>query len=524
MRFPLCGIDISSGFERQPNRPAPDGQYARTTPFGRNVRAFEPVTGRARGGQRAGLKKYVPAQVSDASLIQALQTISGTGYAAPGGGVQSSQSGRVVTLVAVSQGNVRVADAGASAWVTPTGGAAALNTSGVIFSASNSQKLFFADGTNQKYYDPALNSVLPWVASAGIFPQDSAGNRPRLICNWNDRIVQSGVLKEPQLIYMAKKGVPTDFDYSPLSPSPIQAVFGTDNEGGQVGDVVTSLIPFTDDVLFIGADHSLWVMRGDPMLGGKLDNVSKAIGVAFGEPWCTDPYGNIYFVSNRMGIYVMPPGEAPRRISQQIEQLLQTVNTGSNTIRCIWDDRFQGLHVFVSRTSAAAASVHLFWEYRTGAWWQDSFANPNFNPLCCAVFDGNNPDDRVALIGSWDGYVRFLDASATTDDGYPIASEVVIGPLTSKDFDVLRLMAVECVLGTGSGSVTWKAYIGRTAEEALVSTPVKTGTWTAGRNTSTYINRAAHALYVRLSATTPWAMEALRVKILTQGSVRARSR
>lgn len=64
LRFPLGGIDQSQAFSLQPPRQTRFGP-AQTTVLGVNVRAFEAATGRARGGSRPGLAKYVAARVGD---------------------------------------------------------------------------------------------------------------------------------------------------------------------------------------------------------------------------------------------------------------------------------------------------------------------------------------------------------------------------------------------------------------------------------------------------------------------------
>lgn len=55
LSFPLSGIDLSLGYSEQRKG---------TTPEGINVRGFEPTTGRARGGQRPGLSRYIDAKVA----------------------------------------------------------------------------------------------------------------------------------------------------------------------------------------------------------------------------------------------------------------------------------------------------------------------------------------------------------------------------------------------------------------------------------------------------------------------------
>lgn len=64
--FPLLGINLSMEFELQPPG---------TTAVGKNVRGYEPLTSRARGGSRPGLTKYINQQVSGANKIQHLAYI-----------------------------------------------------------------------------------------------------------------------------------------------------------------------------------------------------------------------------------------------------------------------------------------------------------------------------------------------------------------------------------------------------------------------------------------------------------------
>ncbi len=225
-----------------------------------------------------------------------------------------------------------------------------------------------------------------------------------------------------------------------------------------------------------------------------------------------------------MGIYrLSAQSPAPQRISQPIEQLLLEVNTGEKTISMAWDDRFQGLHVFITTTAEATQDdFHFFLEMRTGAWWQDIFANKLHNPLCAAVFDGNLPDDRVTLIGSRDGYVRYLDPSALTDDGSPINSEVWLGPLLTKESDEVMFKSVQTILGVGSGEVDYFVHVGNTAEAAYNSASVRTGKWVAGRNLSNFLRSSGHAIYVRMASSDPWALEYARFTYRTTGPVRRR--
>jgi hypothetical protein len=525
LHFPKAGVDLSQPHYRQPNRPAAGGVWARTTPVGVNVRTFEPATDRSRGGARTGISRYIGTQVAGSRfIVQDLNIFTTT---TGGGVVQTSQSGRVVTLVAVSQGNVYSANPGDTTWTATTnssGESPPLNFTGLVRSAPNSQKLYFVDGTNYRYYNPFNNTVYTWTSSAGTMPRDSAGNRARLIANWRGRIVLSGVLLDPQNWFMSAVADPHDFDYGPLSPTPTQAVAGNNAPFGEIGDMITGLVPYTDDVMLFGGDHTIWIMRGDPMDGGRVDLVSDIIGMAWGEAWTKDPNGTIWFVSNRCDVYTIVPGQQPKFVSNPVRKLMSQVNTGTHGIRLLWDDRLANLHVFVTKLTESDAATHFVFESRTGAWWVDEYAEDDFNPLCCVNLDGNEPGDRVSLIGSWDGYVRALDPDAVDDDGEDIASEVWIGPLLTPTTDEMMLREVQGVLAAGSGDVGWNVHVGRTAEEALDSTAVASGTFTSGRGVTFPVRRAAHAIYVKLTSTVPWAMEQIRARLTTHGKVRRRNR
>lgn len=440
---------------------------------------------------------------------------------------QQSQSGRAVSLVAVSQGNVYVAFPGGGFWTAATNATGkTLATTGVVRSASNNQKLWYADGTTWLYYDPSVNSVLNWTASAGSLPGSNLTpvDFPREICTWRGRTVVSGIKGDPQNWFMSAVNDPTNWNYFPFPSVSTMAIAGNNSPLGLIGDVITCLIPYTDEILIFGGDHTIWMCMGDPASGGgSITLVSASLGMAWGNPWCMGPDGTIYFFSNKTGIYQFIPGQSvPVRMSQQIEQLLVNVDTGANIIRMQWNDSMQGFHTYITPTSGAAVATHLFWEIRTGAWWTDVFQSTNHNPLCCVTLDGNTPGDRHPLVGSWDGYVRSFDPTAASDDGFPVSSSVVIGPLLTKDLDDVLLKDIQGILGSASGQVTYAVYVGATAEIALASAPVSSGTWMAGRNLTSYVRRAGHAIYIKLTAASAWAMETIRARVAGQNKVRRR--
>jgi hypothetical protein len=138
------------------------------------------------------------------------------------------------------------------------------------------------------------------------------------------------------------------------------------------------------------------------------------------------------------------------------------------------------------------------------------------------VFDGNTASDRLALIGSWDGYVRTFTPNTATDDGYPINSQVFIGPILTKDLDAILVKDLQMVLGATSGQVNGYILTGASAEQALSSVAIDVAVWQAGRNLSDYVRRSGHAHWIVLKSTNQWAMESVRVRIAAKGKVQRR--
>lgn len=529
--FPKAGLSVADAFGRQPGRPGKGNTWVHTSAGGVNVRSYDPATGRDRGGCRCGLTKYNVATVASGVrwVVQELNALGTTVGSVPS--VQQSNSGRVVYLVAVSQGEVKVATPGDTAWTATTnnsGESPPLNFTGVMQSTPLNQLLFFADGINYRYYKPPTNSVETWTPTKGSLPRDSADNGCRLLTTWRGRAVMSGLLKDPQNWFMARVGDPFDWEYGAVPTTAADPVAGNNTPRlGLIGDVVTALITVTDDVLTFGADHTIFDMRGDPADGGQIDLASDVTGIAFGQAWCKDPQGIVYFFGSKPSIWRRVGTQKPERLSNPIDPLLQAIDTGNNIIRMAYDHNEQSIRVFVTPNDPAVnalGTTHYVFELRTGSFWQDRFANTDHNPLCCCEYDGNEPGDRVLLVGGWDGYVRAFDPDATADDGTNISSSVLLGPILTQELDEMLLKELQWVMAETSGNITWEVLAGSTAEAALATVARVSGTASAGRNNTQPVRVADHALYVKITATTRWAMETLRAKFAGRGKVRRRNK
>lgn len=422
---------------------------------------------------------------------------------------------RTIHRMVIADGTLHLFDEDGPTFVT---GGRVWDSFSPIFSSQNGERMFFVDGSTYKYYDGATGTVQDWSTdlTAGSLPVDSDNSPARSITTWNGRTV----LAIKQNFYMSKQFDPFDWDYSPTVPSAIMAFAGNADLAGFVGSLITTLIPYTDDILMFGCDHEIWRMSGDPGAGGGLDLMSHGIGMAFGRSWAFDPEGLFYFMGSDGRIYKMVPGSPPIPASEAIDAIFKMSNLSASVVTMEWDQDRVGLAVWITPLDTAVKGQAFFWEKRVNAWWQDTYETAGLYPWATHTFDGDAPGDRQIYLGGRDGRVRKFSNTATTDAGKPIRSRVIVGPIKSAQFDELFLANLFAVLTETSVSVGYKIYVGRTAETALASTPVATGTFGPGRNPVHYIQRAGHAIYVELHSTDRWALEWLVSRFMATGMTR----
>lgn len=313
-----------------------------------NVRLFDVLESRARGGIRPGLSKFLSSQINGDIRIQDLNyttVISATNPSTLSLGV------RTVTAVAVSGGAIYTfADSGTSA-ATASGSRTLSATAPFILSAELFGKVYFTDGISYKVWTGSTNAATDWTPTAGSLPGTDGSSVPRLIEMWRSRIVLSGLRTDPHNWFMSKLGDPLDWDYAPAVVTEIQAVTGGTGVVGKVGDVVNCLIPYSDDVLIIGCDHSIYQMNGDPQASnGRIDLLSDTVGMAFGRPYCRDASGMIYFFSSRGHVYSLAGGggEPEPLTNNVIAPLLVDTDLNRTFVRMAWDETQQGFYLFIT--------------------------------------------------------------------------------------------------------------------------------------------------------------------------------
>jgi hypothetical protein len=538
--WPSKGINEDTPYGEQPPK---------TTRDCKNVRLYDTFEDRARGGNRGGLVRYVNAQANGTNRIQDIQKTTITTVSAQAKGALSNRELRVIC---VSAGKAYRFDSGSFVTIDANTALMDLNAPIIFSTEFFGGNIYYSDGKNDVYYNSSNNAIESWAASAGSLPANGV-YRPRLIETWRGRIVESGLKNDPHNWFMSAVGDATDWDYAPTPETATQAIAGNNSLAGKVGDKINCLIPYSDDILIFGCDHTIWQMTGDPMEGGRIDQITSITGMSYGRPWTIDPQGTIYFFGSRGGVYRMAPGQAPERMSlNRIEQRLRNIDLDANIVRLEWDDRDIGVRVYITNISSDGEEREQYWwDARSDSWWADQYASKLFNPTGILSYDGDDATDRVLLLGGQDGYIRYEDQSSTTDDTEDLDTEVWIGPVQVNNGEIpFVIKEVQGILGPSSGDVSIRVYgseapeviqigneellledglgflLDEDGQKLLTETDANApfvSVLDATRSVAHYPRVRGFAAYIKLSTTNKqWALERLHVKLSTITSSRGR--
>jgi hypothetical protein len=289
-----------------------------------------------------------------------------------------------------------------------------------------------------------------------------------------------------------------------------------------IGEPITALIPYSDDYLVFGAVNSIWVLRGDPAYGGRIDAVSYDIGILSGASWCRTPDDSIVFLS-RDGLYLLQAGAGgkPESLSRyRVPDELLNLDPATDRISMAYNLIQEGIHI--SRTPSSGLGEHWFMHWPEGALFKDVYPELS-QPTAFCQFALDQTAEKTLLWGGMEGFVfKHSQTLATDHNGdvsdagtVSVSSHVLLGPFMIGGGDYYNgiLSEIIAVLAEDSGQVAWDLFVADTAEAAYDSGGAfASGTWRAGRNHLERPRARASAGVLRISSTSRWAMESILLR------------
>ena len=343
----------------------------------------------------------------------------------------ASGSPRTVVTLAVVEDDIKTLD---EVGVTvPSGGSGAVDATSQYVSAFQADReIVVVDGLGYKAYSLLDGTVSTLEAtSAGEIPP-----RAKLGCMWRHRLVLARMADKPGRYAASAIGDIRDWNFRPPVSLSTQAFDASLTRAGEVEDSIVALIPYSDDLLFVLGESRILRLTGDPMDGGQIDKVSDDIGGTFGLSWCKDAAGRAFFFGNPPGLYLLDPQAGPQSLTRYTieETELAEIDFSTHRIELAWDPIQKGVAIYQVPHGAGGTIVNSwFYEEKThalvkgGAIWTDRAGSASVQATASSFLAGDST--RGLLIGCEDGYVRMVDPAAKDDDGVPIDSFVLIGPI-----------------------------------------------------------------------------------------------
>ncbi len=374
------------------------------------------------------------------------------------------------------------------------------------------------------WYDWTVFAAL--TATYGALPDFAS-----LICLYRGRVVLSGNKEYPYQWYMSRQNHPFDFNYAKNDAQ--TAVAGNNADAGELGDIITALIPYKDDYLVFGCGSQIWYMAGDPAHGGSLNELDLTTGIYGAQSWCFDNAGNLYFWGTN-GIYRTTIPGTPENISRpHLPGLVkdEAIDSSTHRITMAYDPRRNGILITITKFSDNSHSNYFF-DQATQGFFPESSATTDCAIYSQLFYQGDAPDYRRLLVGCSDGYIRYFDEDtksdvAADDTATAINAYCTWGPLKlAQDEDYYGILsALEVITAGGasggsqadSSNVSYNIFVANTAEELLEKLSANTdyrvtGTITApGRPKGARIRKRFRGMYlgIRLwnsTAAQTWAI------------------
>jgi hypothetical protein len=457
-------------------------------------------------GVSDGVKKFaivMQAQLGAGHLVK-LDDVS---LVTSGAGIITSTT-RTTSLVVVQGGNVYQSDSPLTTKPTlVTGGTAVFSAYRKVTMVQWHTKVILIDGkADVQVLDLPTRTVSTLTATGG---KGAVPQRCSVVAVWRDRLLLANAPGDEQNIFASRSGDILDWQYGLADAQSAWSLNATSN-AAKIGQPIYALIPFHDDTLLIGCDHSVYRSEGDVAAGGDIVTLSDSTGILNADGWTIDEGGAVYFLGT--GGFFRTGGTGGGLVNLSDTSLPLTMSAvGRDTLlTCQWDRDKHGCYIFLTPRDGESQGTHLWYDARLKGFWDMQFPVAH-GPACAILFDGDARDDRTIYLGGWDGFIRKLDGS-TTDDGTTIASEIWLGGLVPFSmFDQAIWMGLELFLGhDAGGTLAWELYAGSdayTAQQSAATIAAVDVSAVRGRAPRSQQRARGNTFYVRLFGTGFWEFE-----------------
>lgn len=328
-----------------------------------------------------------------------------------------------------------------------------------------------------------------------VYPGGTTGAMPALaylICVYRGRLTLAGNPRYPNQWFMSKVADPFNWLYG--ADDPMSAVAGNNADAGQCPDIVRSLISFHDDYLIFGCASTIWILRGDPVAGGSLDNLSDTTGMFGADSWCFDDNRNLYFWGSG-GLYMIKSDfSGIRNLTEMVLPDIindEAADPTTHRITMGYDKKRHGIVVAIT-VLATGVNSNYFYSFKTEGFYPESYPE-ECGAYSIFYYDANDTTYADLLVGCKDGYIRKYLNTAKDDDiggSDEAISSYVTYPITPLSETDERGRLAELVFDLGGGAangdfsdtdgVSYELHNGDDAETILEDIRDGATAWSSG--------------------------------------------
>lgn len=389
-------------------------------------------------------------------------------------------------------------------------------------------RLFWTDGNRYREYDPRTGTLSFYRSrTAGEIPL-----RGRYMARFVNRVFIGGFEDAPERLCASEAGDPYGWNFDPPGEAPLTtAAYRSDlTATGDFPDLLTGLAPWKDDYLYALAGQNVFLIRGDPLQGGKFDQVTKGVGGAAGRAWCFTPDGRFWWITDQAELWVAVVGStgvdaqvASKRVSKRLRD---AIDFSLCRPELQYDPRTREVRIWLFPVGVGDTLLrHFRFRLDSGAFWEDSYGTTAIQPTAALMVSADAPADRVLLLGSRDGYVREWDPAAPGDDGVRIDSKVLLAPLHEPAQGVEALVSgFEVLLSRSQGGARLELYATEEPDDLGIS--VGSASLLPGRNTPSLRASGAYlgALVTGETSVERWTLRRMAADVVATGMIRQRGR
>lgn len=172
---------------------------------------------------------------------------------------------------------------------------------------------------------------------------------------WGKLVIAQGFGKSASF-FTSKQYDGRNWDFSSnLATGAFSSLIG---KAGQPGDNIHWLIPESDTRLILSCSRSMWMVDGDPKIGGRVRYIGENV-VANNESWCLDGDGRLWFIGPG-GLYAKA-GDQIRNMDGGRVRALRETDWSTNQSVLAFNADMRRLEIFITATNGSGAAVGYFY-------------------------------------------------------------------------------------------------------------------------------------------------------------------